>query len=357
MVASIGLSKTIEIHSLTKEMELNCEKVFSLCVGEPDYDPPIEVIQATCDAATHGYTKYTSVNGDLNLRKCIAQDLTKRKLTNYGPENIVVSNGAKQAVLQALMAVVSPGDEVLIPSPYWTSYPEMVKLVGGVPRIIPTLPSENYELTAVSLANALATYPRASCIILCNPSNPTGSVMSEASMHSLADVLAAYAHVAVVSDEIYERLTYGTPHVSFASIPAMFHRTIVINGFSKSHSMTGYRLGYSASSVAVAKAISKLQSQITSCASSLSQRAGVAALQEVPDSWLADKVQQLKHKRDVAHNLLLQIPHVSCPLPDGAFYLLADVSAYYGMVTVHGVEIASAHTFCLELLRERQVSG
>eukprot|EP00597_Dinobryon_sp_UTEXLB2267_P011183 CAMPEP_0170129878 /NCGR_PEP_ID=MMETSP0020_2-20130122/22172_1 /TAXON_ID=98059 /ORGANISM="Dinobryon sp., Strain UTEXLB2267" /LENGTH=338 /DNA_ID=CAMNT_0010364361 /DNA_START=143 /DNA_END=1156 /DNA_ORIENTATION=+ len=322
----MALSKTIEIHSITKKLEREGQKIYSLCVGEPDYQPPQEVIDATYAAAKQGLTKYTGVAGELSLRQAIAGDLSKRKGTPYSPDQIVVSNGAKQAVLQALMAVVSPGDKVIIPAPYWTSYPDMVKMCGGIPVALPTLASNNYELTAdCSRIERL----------------PEGGG---------------------AADEIYERLTYdGVPHTSMAAIDHMFERTITINGFSKSHSMTGYRIGYSASPTAIATAISKIQSQITSCASSISQHAATVALATSSDSsWMSLRVAELQAKRDLAYSLLTQIPHVTCPLPSGAFYLLPDVSHYYGKAFIQGdgsqTIIRNGHELCLALLKEQQVA-
>jgi len=317
-------------------------------------------------AARDGDTKYTGVSGNANLRKAIAADLLVRKQVLYSPEEVVVSNGAKQAVLQALMAVVSPGDHVVIPAPYWTSYPDMVKMCQATPLIVNTAASSDYTLTAVSLRAALSSHPSASCLILCNPSNPTGCVSGQAALEDIATVLRDFPSVMVLSDEIYERLTYEeTPHVSFASLPGMFDRTITINGFSKSHSMTGYRIGYSCAPLRISKAISKLQSQITSCASSISQHAAHFALTSMPltnPDWMADRVDELQLKRDLAYTLLHRIPGVSCPKPMGAFYLLPDVSCYYGKKLPRtseldpDVSIVDSHVLCLQLLRREGVA-
>ena len=279
-----------------------------------------------------------------------------RKGVKYTADQIVVSNGAKQSVLQTLMSVVSPGDKVIIPAPYWTSYPDMVKICGGIPTVIDTLAADNYVLTAKSLRKALSEHPETTALILCNPSNPTGSVADQQAQADLATVLLDFPKVVVISDEIYERLTYDVPHTSFASLPGMFDRTVTINGFSKSHSMTGYRLGYSASGTQIAKANSKIQSQMTSCASSVSQFAANVALRDVPESWMAEKVVELKKKRDFAYAILNKIPNITCPKPDGAFYLLPDISRYFGRVTKGGREVKNSHELCLELLREEGVA-
>ena len=357
LVENMAVSKTIEIHSLTKEMERAGKVVYSLCVGEPDYQPPGQVLTATAKAAELGLTKYTAVTGDGELRAAIAADLKARKQTDYSPEQIVVSNGAKQAVLQALLAVACPGDEVLVPSPYWPSYPDMVKMCQAVPVDVKTSAADGYALTGKALREALTRHPEASSIILCNPSNPTGCVMSEAQLQEVASVLADFPNVVVISDEIYERLTYTEqPHVSFASLPGMFQRTVTINGFSKSHSMTGYRVGYAAAPLYIAKACGKLQSQMTSCASSIAQYAANVALKDVDQKWMAERVGELREKRDLAFRLIQAIPGVKVGLPSGAFYILPDVSSYYGTVTPDGRSVKNSHELCLELLRCEQVA-
>lgn len=267
-----------------------------------------------------------------------------------------MSNGAKQAVIQALMSVVCPGDDVLIPAPYWPSYPDMVKMCNARPVSVRTMAKDGYVLTATSLREALQSNPKTSCIILCNPSNPTGGVADVENLKSLATVLRDYPQVTVISDEIYERLTYDVPHASFASMSDMMHRTITINGFSKSHSMTGYRISYSASSLPVAQAIAKIQSQMTSCASSIGQDAAKVALLDVKEAWMSDRVKELKEKRDLAFSLLMTIPDITCPCPDGAFYLLPDVSKYYNKKTADGKAITNSHDLCFELLRSQGVA-
>jgi len=279
MVSAMAVSKTIAIHSLTKAMEADGLTVFSLCVGEPDYQPPPQVVRATGDAAVQGITKYTAVAGEAKLRKAIVDDLKKRKGTLYTPEQIVVSNGAKQAVIQTLLSIVSPGDSVLVPAPYWPSYPDMVKMCGAKVVTVETRPEDGYLLTAQGLREALENNPLTTCLIFCNPSNPTGGVHNQKRLEELAKVLLDFPQVVIIADEIYERLTYDMPHVSFAAIPGMLDRTVVVNGFSKSHSMTGYRIGYSASPTYIASAVGKLQSQLTSSASSIAQEAAKVSIQ------------------------------------------------------------------------------
>eukprot|EP00596_Hydrurales_sp_CCMP1899_P006921 CAMPEP_0119040546 /NCGR_PEP_ID=MMETSP1177-20130426/10515_1 /TAXON_ID=2985 /ORGANISM="Ochromonas sp, Strain CCMP1899" /LENGTH=390 /DNA_ID=CAMNT_0007005709 /DNA_START=126 /DNA_END=1299 /DNA_ORIENTATION=+ len=351
----MAVSKTIEMHSLTKDMEKAGQKVFSLCVGEPDYQPPLEVLRATREAADNGLTKYTAVTGDIELRQAICNDLLKRKNVSYKPEEIVVANGAKQSVIQALLSIVSPGDGVLIAAPYWPSYPDMVKICGGIPIVINSKPENNYIFSAPEQGPFYKKNLNIKVLIFCNPCNPTGTVTNKENLLEMVEVLKEF-NVITISDEIYERLTYDEEHVSLASLPGMMERTVTINGFSKSHSMTGYRIGYSASPIGVAKAISKLQSQITSCASSIGQQAALSALNEVSDSWMEDRIEELKEKRDLALSLIRSIPHVDCPTPQGAFYVMPEVKAYFGKKTASGHSVDNAHELCLELLRDQQVA-
>ena len=221
MVENMAVSKTIEIHALTKEMEKNGQTVYSLCVGEPDYDPPQEVLDATAKAANDGFTKYTAVNGDADLRQAIADDLFTRKGTKYTADQIVIANGAKQSVIQTLLSVVCPGDDVIIPAPYWPSYPDMVKMCGARPVIVDSTAANGYIMTASSLRATLEAHPKATCMIFCNPSNPTGAVAGRKDLEQMVEVLQDFPKVLLLSDEIYERLTYDIPHVSVASLPGM----------------------------------------------------------------------------------------------------------------------------------------
>jgi aspartate/methionine/tyrosine aminotransferase len=351
LISTILPSKTVEIFSLVKELESQGQKVTSLCVGEPDFAPPKAILEAAAQALWDGDTKYTAVTGTVPLRKAIARDLQNRKGLTYNPmTEIVVANGAKQAVYQGILATVGAGDGVLIPAPYWPSYPEMVRLAGAEPIILETQSNDGFLLTPVALRTALERHPNIKLLIFCNPSNPTGGVHDAKRLEELASVLNDFPQVLVLSDEIYERLCYtGYDCPSMAS--HLFDRTLVINGFSKAYAMTGFRLGYLAAPSAYAKACTTLQSQFTSCAGSISQAAGLAALENVDETELQEKFHEMKAKRDYVLQRLNSIPHagVSVP-PQGAFYVLPDVSHYTSDDSFDDVE------FCKTLLQDHQLA-
>lgn len=356
-VTEIEESTTVAIFSKVSDMKSRGERVNgALCVGQPDFPPPPEAIMATCEAAEKGMTAYTGVNGTLELRQAIVEYLKEHKKVTYKPDEVVVACGGKQAIYQVMLALCQKGDEVIVPAPYWTSYPDIVKLSGATPVILETKAEHGYAIDPAALAAAIT--PRTRMLIVCNPSNPTGCAMTAEQLEAVAEVLRRPANegVFVLSDEIYERITFdGLKHVSFAALGGMWDRTLTINGFSKAFSMTGYRLGYLAAPKPVVQAVSKLQSQITSCATSISQHAGVAALKS-PMSYIDEKVVELKQKRDLGLGLLAKIPEVTCPTPGGAFYLFPDISAYFGGKTSGGEEINDSTKLCLHLLDEYRVA-
>ena len=351
LLSQIKPSKTVEVFSLVKQMEAEGEEVTSLCVGEPDFAPPSCVLDAATNAMQAGQTRYTAVTGTLDLRRAISKDLKDRKGVEYNPlSEIVVGNGAKQCVYQGLMAACGSGDEVIIPAPYWPSYPEMALLVGASPVILETKVDDGYLINPEALDECLSKHPKAKVLMLCNPSNPTGGVHSTALLTQIAQVLEKYPNVVILADEIYERLVYTDDGqcTSFASLPNMFHRTITLNGFSKSHAMTGFRLGYLAAPERYAKATATLQGQITSCASSVSQAAGVAALNDVDESWLTNNAIIMKEKRDYVLEELSKMKDVNVAVPpNGAFYVLPDVSSYYD---------GDDTQLCLDLLKEKKLA-
>ncbi|CAE8602647.1 unnamed protein product, partial [Polarella glacialis] len=295
IVSGIEESKTAAIFGLSKKLQEAGEKINSaLCIGEPDYPPPQCVLDAIEQAAEEGHTHYTVVQGELELRQEICKYLREQKNVAYEPADICVSNGGKQAIYQALMAVCEDGDEILVPTPCWVSYHDIARLCGATPVPIVTTAEDGYLLSADQLASALAkSGPKCKAVILCNPSNPTGAVLSHAELEALAEVLRRpeFAHVYVVSDEIYEQLVFDTPHSCFSSLQGMRAKTLLIGGFSKGYAMTGLRLGYLAAERHVTAAAIKLQGQITSCASSISQRAGIVALRSVTPDWTKARIE------------------------------------------------------------------
>jgi aspartate/methionine/tyrosine aminotransferase len=348
LVASVKMSKTVEVFGLVQSMKAAGERVTSLCVGEPDFPPPQAVLDAAVAAVRGGETRYTAVAGTSALRSAIAADLLERKGTRYdAASEVLVSSGAKQSVFQAVLALCGPGDEVLIPAPYWPSYPEMVRLAGATPVVVNTTLEKGFLLTPELLEPHLTE--RTKCLIFCNPSNPSGAVHPEPLMRRLAALLELHPRVAVVSDEIYERLNYNpaNPHVSFAALPGMFDRTITVNGFSKAYAMTGMRLGYACGPARLIKPCATIQSQLTSCASAVSQAAGVAALEEVREEEMEANVEVMRGKRDYVCGRLAGIEGVRSYVPDGAFYVLPDVSAWFG---------GDDAGLCLELLRSKRLA-
>jgi bifunctional aspartate aminotransferase and glutamate/aspartate-prephenate aminotransferase len=362
LIQSIAPSATVAIFSQVQELQAQGIAVTSLCVGEPDFAPPPAVNQAVVTALSNtntaaaaaavSYTRYTAVKGTLALRTAIANDLQARKGAVYNPATeIIVSSGAKPSVFGAVWSVAGSGshgngdsstamrDGVLIPAPYWTSYPEQVALCGAVPVIVDTDAASGYKLTASQLRTALESGSANQnitirALILCHPSNPTGSVYTRDELQALCTVLYEHPYVTVISDEIYERLVFDdVEHVSVAALPNMWHRTITINGVSKSHAMTGYRIGYAAAPPHYIAAMTTIQSQLASCACSLSQHAAVAALTLTTDDWMSDVVRVMETKRNYVWSRLLEIPHIAATLsqstpPAGAFYVLVDISAY-----------------------------
>eukprot|EP00898_Chlorokybus_atmophyticus_P001550 jgi/Chlat1/2396/Chrsp17S02819 len=293
--------------------------VIGLAAGEPDFDTPAVIAQAGQEAIADGFTRYSPNAGTAELREAICAKLLSENGLRYTPDEIVVSNGAKQSIAQAILALCAPGEEVLIPAPYWTSYPEMARLAGAEPKVLPTSASDNYMLAPDTLTRALT--PQSRVLILCTPSNPTGSVYTRARMEEIARVVAAHPRLIVISDE----------HVSFGALDKMWERTITVNGFSKAYAMTGWRLGYLAAPKPIASACNRLQSQLTSGASSIAQQAALAALSMGPHGGepVAAMVKAFQQRRDYVVSRLQRLtPPVSLSSPQGAFYVLPDMRAY-----------------------------
>lgn len=346
-------SATLAMTAKALEKKRAGHPVIGLSAGEPDFDTPVEIADAAVAAIRAGHTHYTNNLGTPELRAAISRTLRETCGLAYAPEEIICSNGAKQSVAQAISALCGPGDEVIIPAPYWVSYPEMVRFAGAEPVIVPTGVDSEYLLDAEQLEQAIT--PATRMLILCSPSNPTGGVYSRRQMEALVRVLRNYPDVLVLSDEIYERIVYDAEHISVGAFEGMWDRTITVNGFSKAYAMTGWRLGYMAAPGWMVKAASKLQSQFTSAPSSISQMAGVAALEMGPEP-IDRMVAAFRERRDVLYDALSSIPGMKCPLPQGAFYLFPDISTWLGARTPSGHVIESSEALCVYLLDEHDVA-
>jgi aspartate aminotransferase len=348
----IDSSKTMAVTSLVAELRQQGRRVIDLGAGQPDFDTPEPIKQAGIEAIESGYTKYTANSGMLELRQAICDKLQKDNGVHYEPSQIVVSCGAKQAVFNSIMALCDAGDEVIVPQPYWTSYPEMIKFAGARPIFLPTDESQRFKVTAEQLSNYLTD--RTKAVILNTPSNPTGAAYSREELSELVQVLSGHPAV-VISDEVYEKILYdGRQHVSLASFPEMYDRVLLVNGVSKAYAMTGWRIGYLAGPQAIIDQVAKIQSHSTSNASSVSQKASVTALR-LDSSYIREMVQEFDRRRRFLCDRLNAIPRLHCLLPDGAFYLFVDISPYLG-AQFKGRRLECASDLCTFLLEEAGVA-
>ena len=329
------------------------ENVISFGVGEPDFDTPAHIKEAAKKAIDDNFTRYTPVPGYMTLRQAIADKLSRENGLHFDPAQIVVGNGAKQELCNVILATVNPGDEVIIPTPAWVSYVEMVKLAEGHVVELPTGIDTDFKLSPERLEAAIT--PRTRMIMFCSPSNPTGSVYTRAELEALAEVLARHPHVLVLADEIYEHINYTGTFTSMASLPGLEGRVIVINGVSKAYAMTGWRIGYCAAPLPIAKAVSKLQGQYTSGVSSIAQKAAEAAYTG-PQQCVADMREAFRRRRDLVVELARRIPGLKVNEPQGAFYLFPEVSSYLGTRTPDGRAIDTDTDLAMYLLDDAHVA-
>jgi aspartate aminotransferase len=350
---SIQASPTLAITAKANQLKAEGKDVVGFGAGEPDMDTPDFIKAAGIEAIQKGFTKYTPSAGTMELRKAIAEKLEKENGIKVEASQVVVSNGAKHSIANVCQAVLNEGDEVIIPAPYWVSYPEIVKMAGGKPVILETDEENGFRVPAKMLERAIGE--KTKLVILCSPSNPTGAMYDEAQLKELAAVLEK-KDVFVLSDEIYEKLVYaGAKHVSLASLsPAMAERVITVNGMSKAYSMTGWRIGYAAGPKDVMKAIDNLQSHGASNPSSISQKAALAALKG--DGSEVEKMRvEFERRRDVMVKRLNEIPGIHCSMPGGAFYAFPNVSAHFGK-SLDGKVIKNSTDFSSLLLDSEQVA-
>lgn len=345
-------SATLAMSQKSNEMKANGIDVINMSVGEPDFNTPDHIKEAAKKAIDDNFSRYSPVPGYVDLRKAIVEKLKNENHLEYGVTEISVSNGAKQCVCNAVLALVNPGEEVIIPAPYWVSYPEMVEIAGGKSVYIDTDLSTNFKITPEQLENAITEKTR--MLILCSPSNPTGSVYSKDELEALAEVIKKHENLYVVSDEIYEHISYIGNHESIAQFPGMRERTIIINGVSKAYAMTGWRIGFLAAPEWIAKGCNKLQGQYTSGPCSVSQKAAEAAYtgnqQCVEDMRLV-----FERRRNLIVKLAKDIPGLEVNVPEGAFYLFPKCSSFFGK-EYGKYKISNSTDFAMYLLEEGHVA-
>ena len=326
-VQALAPSQTLAMSQKSQELKAQGVDVINLSVGEPDFFTPDFIKEAAKKAIDDNFSFYTPVPGYLSLRKAISEKLKRENGLDFAPEQIVVSNGAKQSLCNVILTVVNPGDEVVIPTPAWVSYVEMVNLAEGKSVLVPATIEQNFKITPAQLREALTE--RTKIVLFCSPSNPTGSVYSREELQALVEVLSDYPDVLVLSDEIYEHINFTGSFTSLASFPAIADRTCIVNGVSKAYAMTGWRIGYLAAPLWLAKATNKLQSQYTSGASSIAQKAAEAAYTG-PQDCVEDMRKAFERRRDLVVGLAKAIPGLGVNTPEGAFYLFTEVSSYFG---------------------------
>ena len=348
----LAASATLVMSQRSSEMKAQGIDVINLSVGEPDFNTPDHIKEAAHQAIRDNYSRYSPVPGYANLREAIAAKLKRENGLDYTPAEIVVSNGAKQGVCNAVLALVDEGEEVIIPAPYWVSYPQMVKLAGGRPVIIEAGFEQNFKITPEQLEAAIT--PATRMLILCSPSNPTGSVYSKEELRALAQVVLAHEDLYVLADEIYEHINYKGHHESIAQFDGMKERCIVVNGVSKAYAMTGWRIGYIAAPEWIAKGCNKLQGQYTSGPCSVSQQAAVAAY-EADQACVEEMRKAFERRRDLIVQLAKEIPGLEVNVPEGAFYLFPKCSSFYGK-QYGGKTINNSTDLALYLLEEAHVA-
>jgi len=346
-------SATLAMSQKSSEMKAQGVDVINMSVGEPDFNTPEHIKQEAKLAIDENYSKYSPVPGYPDLRQAIARKLERENHLHYTPAEILVSNGAKQSVCNTVMALVNDGEEVIIPAPYWVSYPQMVKLAGGEPVIVEAGFEQNFKMTPQQLEAAIT--PKTRMIILCSPSNPTGSVYSKEELEALANVILQHEDLFVLADEIYEHINYIGRHESIAQFPGMKERAIIVNGVSKAYAMTGWRIGYIAAPEWIVKGCNKLQGQYTSGPCSVSQKAAEFAY-TADQQCVEDMRQAFERRRDLIVKLAKEIPGLEVNVPEGAFYLFPKCSSFFGKKSSEGYQVNNSTDFAMYLLEKGHVA-
>ncbi|MGC6478936.1 MAG: pyridoxal phosphate-dependent aminotransferase [Flavobacteriaceae bacterium] len=351
-IESLPVSATLAMAAKARELKNMGTDVIGLSLGEPDFNTPEFIKDAAIQAVTDNYNSYSPVDGYLDLKEAICQKFKRDNQLDYKPSQVVVSTGAKQSIANVCMVLLNPGDEVLLPAPYWVSYSAIATLAEAESKIIPSTIETDFKITPEQLEAAIT--PKTKLVMFNSPNNPSGTIYTEEEYRALGKVLKKYPDIYILSDEIYEHINYGTPHFSIAAIPELYDRTITVNGVAKAFAMTGWRIGYIGGPEWIAKACNKMQGQITSGANCIAQRATIAAL-EAPVSKIQYMVDEFKNRRELIIDLLSAIPGIQLNQPQGAFYVFPDVSSYFGK-SLKGKTIENASDFALFLLEEAHVA-
>lgn len=352
---AVSPSETLAISAKAKELKRQGKSVISLSAGEPDFQTPKHICDAAIQAIKDGFHGYTMNTGTPELRESISIKLQRDNGLDYNPSQIVCTNGAKQALGFSMLAMLDEGDEIIIPAPYWVSYPQMAKVAGATPVTIRTSFENNFRMTPEQLEDAITENTKA--LLLCSPSNPTGTCYTENELKALAEVLSDHPEITIISDEIYEYIVFEGDHVGILNVaPELKERTVLINGFSKGFAMTGWRLGYLAAPQEFSDAVAKIQSQETSAPSSISQKAGEAAYRGNLDA-VHEMRASFKKRRNFIYEELSSIDGVKCFKPSGAFYVFPDISAYLGKTSSSGKAIETSTELCMYLIEEHGLAS
>ena len=342
LVTSIVEPATLLMARRSRELKAQGKDIIDLSLGEPDHEPPAFALEAAQAALKGPWHKYPPVNGFLDVRKAIARKFERDNGLSYTPDQIMVSTGAKQAIMNVVLSLIGPGDEVVIPAPFWVTYAEQVRMAGGVPVIVRSTLEEDWKAPVERIAAAIT--PRTRLLMFSSPCNPSGSVLTAAEMEALADVVRAHPELYVISDEIYEHIVFSGTHRSFAALPGMMERTITVNGLSKAFALTGWRIGYIGAPLWITQAAMRIQGQFTSGANSIAQRVTLACMDADP-ALLAGMRADFLRRRDLLVEALKGVPGWRCNVPQGAFYVLPDASA-----SLNGTTIKTSVDLCLYLL-------
>lgn len=351
-IKSLPSSATLAMAAKARELRAEGKDIIGLSLGEPDFNTPDFIKEAAIQAVNDNYNSYSPVDGYVDLKEAVCLKFKRDNGLDYKPNQIVVSTGAKQSIANVAQVLLNPGDEVLLPAPYWVSYSAIATLCEATYKEIPSSIENDFKITPEQLEAAIS--PKTKMIFFNSPNNPSGTIYSEEEYRGLAKVLEKYPDIYILSDEIYEHISYGAKNFSFAAIPNMYDRTITVNGLAKAFAMTGWRIGYIGAPEWIAKACTKMQGQITSGTNCIAQRAAITALTESPER-IQFMVEEFKERRDLILKLLGNIEGFQCNVPEGAFYVFPNVSAFFGK-TFRGKTINSASDFAMYLLEEANVA-